>query len=176
MNVRVIPLLLLLSACARVQAPMLGDSPLKFELTSAPMDVDAPVPSADDVVATPLLEDFSPAESAAFQAEALRLSSQSDPRCRVLADAIHAHLDDVRMYENAIVRYLGPYKFYGVGHSYQHEGQWLIRIARRLDDLNPRTPADETRTMRHEMSHTLGATEQRAGEEWSARDYAYNCA
>ncbi len=152
------------------------DSPLKYELTNASIDVDAPAPTTDDVIATPLLEEVSPSEDSAFRAESVRLASHSEARCRILADAVRAHLDDVRMYENAIVRYLGPYKFYGVGHSYQRDGQWMIRIARRLDDLNPRTIAEETRTLRHEMSHTLGATEQRVGEEWSARDYAYLCA
>lgn len=173
---KLIALLLLLSACAHVQSPISGDTPLKYELTSAPMDVGAPAPTADDVIATPLLEELSPSEDSAFRAEAVRLTSHSDARCRLLADAMHAHVDDVRMYENAIVRYLGPDKFYGVGHSFQRDGQWMIRIARRFDDLNPRALADETRTLRHEMSHTLGASEQRIGEEWSARDYAYNCA
>src|SRR5437868_753515 len=145
---RVILLVLFLPACARVQVPMPGKSPLNYELTTAAMDVDAPVPTADDVVATPLLEEASPSEDSAFRAEAMRLTSHSDPRCRMLADAMRAHLDDVRIYENAIIRYIGPDKFYGVGHSFQRDGRWTIRIARRLDDLNPRTLAEETRTLR----------------------------
>jgi hypothetical protein len=79
------------------------------------------------------------------------------------------------MYDRAIVRRAGPYKYYGVGHSYQSNGEWMIRIARRLDDLNERTMDAITRTLRHEVSHTLGAKEVGAGDEWSARDYAERC-
>jgi len=79
------------------------------------------------------------------------------------------------MYERALIRYVGSYKFYGVGHSYQSDGKWMIRIARRLDELNSRSLVDELRTLRHETSHTLGAGEWRIGEEWSAYDYAERC-
>jgi len=159
-----------------MQSPLEIDTPYKYELASPEMDVDAPAPVGEDVIATLSLKDVSADEYAAFQSEARRLSFHFERRCRRLADATREHLADVRMYENAIIRYYGPYKFYGVGHSYhQQDGRWMIRIARRFDDLNRRTLEDEKKTLRHEMSHTLGATEQRIGDEWSARDYAYRC-
>jgi len=79
------------------------------------------------------------------------------------------------MYDKAIVHRSGPYKFYGVGHSYQSNGEWMIRIARRLDELNERTIEAKARTLRHEISHTLGARERPVGAEWSAADYAERC-
>ncbi len=174
---RLIPLSFLLIGCAHIQSAARADAPLKYELSSPEMDVDAPAPVSEVVIATLSLKDVSADEYAAFQAEAGRLSFHFERHCRLLADAMRAHLADVRMYENAIVRYYGPYKFYGVGHSYQQQdGRWMIRIARRFDNLNRRTLEDEMKTLRHEMSHTLGATEQRSGDEWSARDYAYRCA
>ena len=160
-----------------MQSPLEIDAPYKYELASLEMDVDAPAPVSEDVIATLSLKDVSRDEYAAFQAEAGRLSFHFERNCRRLADAMREHLADVRMYENAIVRYYGPYKFYGVGHTYQQQdGRWMIRIARRFDRLNRRTLDDEMKTLRHEMSHTLGAAEQRIGDEWSARDYAYRCA
>ncbi|MFN2604200.1 MAG: hypothetical protein ABR582_15780 [Gemmatimonadaceae bacterium] len=176
MKFRAVVLLLLLTACVHGQPALLTESPLRYELRGGRPDVDAPVPNADDIVANSLLEELSADEHAAFSAEAIRLTSHPEYRCRLLADAIQSHIADVRMYENAIVRYLGPDKFYGVGNSYQRGGQWMIRIARRFDDLNPRSLDDETRTLRHEIAHTLGATEKGVGNEWSANDYAYNCA
>ncbi len=160
-----------------MQSPPQLDAPYKYELASPEMDVDAPAPVSEYVIATLPLKDVSADEYAAFQAEAGRLSFHFERHCRLLAEAMRAHLADVRMYENAIVRYYGPYKYYGVGHSYQQQqdGRWMIRIARRFDNLNRRTLADEMKTLRHEMAHTLGATEQRIGDEWSARDYAYRC-
>lgn len=121
-------------------------------------------------------DDVSTDEAAAFQTEASRLASHTEENCRRLADAIQNHLSGVRMYDRAIVRRSGPYKFYGVGHSYQSNGEWMIRIARRLDDLNGRTIEAITRTLRHEVSHTLGAREFGAGDGWSAPDYAERCA
>ena len=171
------PILFVVAACAHIQSPLQTDAPYKYEFASPEMDVDAPAPVSEDVIAALPLEDVSADEYAAFQAEAGRLSLHFERHCRVLAGAMREHLADVRMYKNAIVRYYGPYKFYGVGHSYQQQdGRWIIRIARRFDALNRRTLEDETKTLRHEMSHTLGATEQRIGDEWSARDYAYRCA
>jgi hypothetical protein len=114
-------------------------------------------------------------EFSAFLVEAARLQTHSEPRCRVLGGAMNNQLGNVKIFEKAIVRYVGPYTFYGAGYSYQKNGQWTIGIARKFDDLNPRTIADETRTLRHEMAHTLGAAEKRNGEEWSARDYADRC-
>ena len=185
-----VPLLLsLLTACAHVHTGATADSPTQYELTSAAIDVETLLPGGDEVVGVPCasggevptasgctLEEASTDEVAAFKAEAMRLESHTEQTCRWLGEAMKSHLDDVRMYEKAIVRYVGPYKFYGVGHSYQSDGKWMIRIARRLDDLNARTPADEIRTLRHEMSHTLGARERRVGEAWSAKDYADRCA
>lgn len=174
---RLIPLTFLLIGCAHIQSAVGTDAPFKYEFASPEMDVDAPAPVSEDMIATLPLEDVSADEYAAFQAEAGRLSLHFERHCRLLADAMREHLADVRMYENAIVRYYGPYKFYGVGHAYQQQdGRWMIRIARRFDGLNRRTLDDEMKTLRHEMSHTLGATEQRIGDEWSARDYAYRCA
>ena len=178
----------LLTACAHVHSVATADSPTQYELTSEAIDVEGLLPGADELVGVPCAsagevpsangcaaEEASPEEVAAFKAEAMRLESHIEPTCRLLGDAMRSHLDDVRMYENAIVRYVGPYKLYGVGYSYQSEGKWMIGIARRLDDLNARTPADEIRTLRHEMSHTLGARERRTGEAWSAKDYADRC-
>ena len=174
---RLIPLTFLLIGCAHIQSAVGTDAPFKYEFASPEMDVDAPAPVSEDMIATLPLEDVSADEYAAFQAEAGRLSLHFERHCRLLADAMRERLADVRMYENAIVRYYGPYKFYGVGHAYQQQdGRWMIRIARRFDGLNRRTLDDEMKTLRHEMSHTLGATEQRIGDEWSARDYAYRCA
>src|SRR6266550_4839679 len=167
---RLIPLTFLLIGCAHIQSAVGTDAPFKYEFASPEMDVDAPAPVSEDMIATLPLEDVSADEYAAFQAEAGRLSLHFERHCRLLADAMREHLADVRMYENAIVRYYGPYKFYGVGHAYQQQdGRWMIRIARRFDGLNRRTLDDEMKTLRHEMSHTLGATEQRIGDEWSAR-------
>jgi hypothetical protein len=115
-------------------------------------------------------------EFSAFLVEAARLQSHSEAKCRLLGGAMNNQLGNVQIFEKAIVRYVGPYTFYGAGYSYQKNGQWTIGIARKFDDLNPRTIADETRTLRHEMAHTLGASEKRHGEEWSARDYADRCA
>jgi hypothetical protein len=186
---RVLLLVSVLAACAHVHTGPSADSPTQYELTGAAIDFEAPLPGADEVVGIPCasdadapsagacrLEETSPDEVAAFKAEAMRLETHVEPNCRRLGTAMQPLLDGVRMYENAIVRYAGPYKFYGVGHSYQSEGKWMIRIARRLDDLNARTPVDEIRTLRHEMSHTLGARERRVGDAWSAKDYADRCA
>ena len=176
-KVVVVIVISLMTACARVQSAVGTDAPYKYEFAATPeMDVDAPAPVSEDAIAALPLKDVSADEYAAFQAEAGRLSFHFESHCRRLADAMRQHLADVRMYEKAIIRYYGPYKFYGVGHSYQQEdGRWMIRIARRFDSLNRRTLEDEVKTFRHEMSHTLGATEERVGNEWSARDYAYRC-
>ena len=79
------------------------------------------------------------------------------------------------MYRKALIRYSGPRRLYGVGHAYEIDDTWLVRIARRLDDLNERTLEEKKRTLRHEMSHTIGATEDRT-TAWSAEDYARACA
>ena len=169
---RVLLVLPILAACAHLQTEALVEPEPLFELTRATLDIDAPPPTPYNMDAAVLLMDVSPREAAAFKAEGVRLQRHSEPNCRQLAEAIAAHLDDVRMYERAIVRYAGSYKFFGVGHSYQSDGKWLIRIARRLDAINPRSISDEVRTLRHETSHTMGASEWRIGNEWSAYDYA----
>lgn len=79
------------------------------------------------------------------------------------------------MYPRALVRRSGGETLYGVGHAYELEDEWLIRIARRIDDLNERTLDEKKRTLRHEMSHTIGATET-IGFGWTAEDYASRCA
>lgn len=172
---RALLLLPFLAACAHVQTETLVEPEPLFELTRATLDIDAPPPTPYDIGTPVTLVEVSRSEASAFKAEAVRLQSHSEPNCRQLADAIAAHLDDVKMYERALIRYVGSYKFYGVGHSYQSDGKWMIRIARRLDELNSRSLVDELRTLRHETSHTLGAGEWRIGEEWSAYDYAERC-
>jgi len=62
-----------------------------------------------------------------------------------------------------------------VGHAYELGYIWHVRVARRIDDLNERSLEEKTRTLRHEMSHTIGATESSA-PGWSAEDYASRCA
>lgn len=78
------------------------------------------------------------------------------------------------MYRKALIKYMGPHRYYGVGHSYEVDDVWMVRVARRLDDLNDRTIPELNRTLRHEVSHTIGATE--AGDSgWTAEHYARNC-
>lgn len=187
---RVLLVLPLIVACAHGGAARsVTDLRTQYEVTMTVPDVDAPLPpeysgsvppcvakSDAPLTGNPCMEDdVSTDESAAFQTEATRLGNHADENCRRLGDAIQDHLSGVRMYDRAIVRRSGPYKFYGVGHSYQNNGEWTIRIARRLDDLNARTIDSITRTLRHEISHTLGARERGVGEEWSAADYAERC-
>ena len=169
--------------------PPLTDLRTQYEVAMTIRDVDAPLPPeysaslppCDVKAEAPFTgngcteDDVSADEATAFQTEAARLASHTEENCRRLGDAIQNHLADVRMYDRAIVRRSGPYKFYGVGHSFQSNGEWMIRIARRLDDLNGRTIEAITRTLRHEVSHTLGAREMSAGDTWSARDYAERC-
>jgi hypothetical protein len=114
-------------------------------------------------------------EDSAFQAEGMRLVAHADPRCRRLGAAIIENEQNVRMYRKALIRYSGARRLYGVGHTYEVDDTWLVRVARRLDDLNSRTLDEKKRTLRHEMSHTIGATEDRANG-WSAEDYANACA
>lgn len=187
---RVLLVLPLLVACAHAGAPRpVSDLSTQYEVAITTPDVNAPLPpeysgtfppcvasSAAPVSGGACIEDdVSPDEAAAFSAEATRLAGNAEENCRKLGDAIQNHLSGVRMYDKAIVRRSGPYRFYGVGHSYQSNGEWMIRIARRLDELNERTIDAKARTLRHEISHTLGAKERRVGEEWSAADYAERC-
>lgn len=113
-------------------------------------------------------------EDSAFRAEGGRLSGHSNAKCRQLGEAILANESGVRMYRKALIRWSGPTRLYGVGHTYEIDDVWRVRVARRLDDLNERTLAEKLRTLRHEMSHTIGATES-SGSGWTAEDYASNC-
>ncbi len=113
-------------------------------------------------------------EDLAFRAEGVRLASHPDMRCRRLGNAISANGSTVRMYRKALVRWSGSMRLYGVGHAYEINDVWLVRVARRLDDLNNRTLEEKKRTLRHEMSHTIGATET-PGSGWTAEDYATSC-
>lgn len=114
-------------------------------------------------------------EDSAFRAEGVRLTYHADARCRKLGAAIIANESSVEMYPRALVRWSRGELLYGVGHAYQLNDSWLVRIARNIDELNERTIAEKTRTLRHEMSHTIGATESSAFG-WSAEDYATRCA
>jgi hypothetical protein len=188
---RVLLVLPLLIACAHAGAGRrVTDLRTQYEVAMTTPDFDAPLPpeysgtvppcapSIDETVARSActVADVSSDEAAAFEAEATRLANHQDENCRRLGEAIQSHLGGVRMYDRAIVHRSGPYKFYGVGHSYQSNGEWMIRIARRLDELNERTIEAKARTLRHEVSHTLGAKESSIGDKWSARDYAERCA
>jgi hypothetical protein len=113
-------------------------------------------------------------EDSAFRSEGERLIVHSDPRCRRLGAAINANESQVRMYRKALIRETGTERLYGVGHAYELGFMWHVRVARRIDDLNERTIGEKKRTLRHEMSHTIGATET-AGSGWTAEDYATNC-
>ena len=113
-------------------------------------------------------------EDSAFHAEGERLILHSDPRCRKLGAAINSNASQVRMYRKALVKESGRQKLYGVGHAYELGYIWQVRVARRVDDLNERTLDQKKRTLRHEMSHTIGATET-SSSGWSAEDYATRC-
>ena len=113
-------------------------------------------------------------EDSAFRAEGDRLVLHRDPRCRRLGAAINSNESQVRMYRTALVRKSGEKRLYGVGHAYELGYVWQVRVARRIDDLNERTLEQKKRTLRHEMSHTIGATET-PGSGWTAEDYATHC-
>ena len=179
------------SACAPHQAPV------AFDLRPAVDRVDAspgmsgseassysPVPTAAAAIlgcdATPTSPVCSVAEptaeeDSAFRAEGVRLTYHADARCRRLGTAIIANESGVRMYPRALVRSSKGETLYGVGHAYELDDAWMVRIARRIDDLNERTIEEKIRTLRHEMSHTIGATES-STMGWSAEDYATRCA
>jgi hypothetical protein len=115
-------------------------------------------------------------EAAAFAGEAARLESHDDPRCRVLGAAISGRLPSVMMFDRAIVRKSGLQRTYGVGFSYESEDEWLVRIARRFNELTERSLSEKMRTLRHEVSHSLGASEESTGQGWTASEYAEHCA
>lgn len=142
--------------------PVAGEAAAMLGCTSTPT---SPVCE----VAPPSVE-----EDAAFRAEGERLQGHYDGRCRNLGNAIAANAASVAMYRKAIVQWSGPLRMYGVGHAYTIRNAWHVRVARRLDDLNDRTVEEKKRTLRHEMSHTIGATET-PGSGWAADDYAQYC-
>lgn len=113
-------------------------------------------------------------EDSAFRAEGERLLFHPDPRCRKLGVAINSNRSQVLMYRTALVRQSGEERLYGVGHAYQLGYVWHVRVARRIDELNQRTLDQKKRTLRHEMSHTIGAPET-SSSGWTAEDYAVNC-
>lgn len=113
-------------------------------------------------------------EDSAFRAESSRLSMHSNSRCRDLSAAMERNLGQVRMYPSALISEKGRMRLYGVGHSYRRERVWQIRVARRLTDYNPRSMEQKVRTFRHEMAHTLGASEDPL-LGWSAEEYAERC-
>lgn len=113
-------------------------------------------------------------EDSAFQAESVRLVAHQEPRCRELGAAIAANRERIRMYRKALIRESDNGRLYGVGHTYELGSEWMVRVARRIDDLNDRTLEEKKRTLRHEVSHTIGATES-SGELWSAEEFATRC-
>ena len=113
-------------------------------------------------------------EDSAFQAEGARLRNHDEAKCRELSSAIETNRASVRMYRKALIVESGNGRLFGVGHTYAIDDAWLVRVARRIDALNERSLQEKTRTLRHEMSHTIGATESPDGG-WSAEDYATRC-
>jgi hypothetical protein len=134
------------------------------------------LPASADRVPSCLLSSPSIEETAAFATEAVRLESHSDPKCQVLGAAISEHLPLVMMFDRALVRKSGLQRNYGVGFSYESNDEWLVRIARRFNDLTERSISEKLRTLRHEVSHSLGAPEEPAGQVWTASEYADRCA
>ena len=180
----------LMGACAPYRAPVVFDlrpaseSPEVARGRSNGADLGyAPVPTAAAAIlgcnatpASPACTVASPSaeEDSAFRAEGVRLTFHADARCRKLGEAIMARESNVMMYPRAVVQWSRGETLYGVGHAYEMQNSWMVRIARRIDDLNERTLEEKTRTLRHEMSHTIGATESSA-YGWSAEDYASRC-
>ncbi len=114
-------------------------------------------------------------EGAAFTAEAARLESHPDPTCRVLGAAISDRLPTVMMFDRAILKKSPLQRTYGVGFSYEFGDEWLVRIARRFNELTERSLSDKLRTLRHEVAHSLGATEEASGRGLTAAEYADRC-
>lgn len=180
---------LLLAACAPHRAPVAFDMRRAEAASTAPIAsgtriesytrvsrTDAAILGCDAAPSSPVCETALPTaeEDSAFRAEGERLASHPDARCRKLGEAIAVYEPDVRMYRKALVRSTGADRLYGVGHAYEVNDAWNVRVARRIDDLNERTLDEKKRTLRHEMSHTLGATET-PGAGWTAEDYASRC-
>lgn len=184
-------LVVLTGACAPQRVPVVFDlrrasePEAKPSETKAATDLEyAPVSTAsaailgcDATPSSPVCNIATPTaeEDSAFRAEGVRLTFHADARCRKLGAAIIANESGVMMYRKAVVRWSRGQTMYGVGHAYELDDSWMVRIARSIDDLNERTLEEKTRTLRHEMSHTIGATESSA-IGWSAEDYASRCA
>ena len=177
-------------ACAPHQSPVAFDlRPASIPPTDAierPSSIETSYSPVTDRAAVLLGCDVSPdspicataipnaEEDSAFRAEGERLILHRDIRCRKLGAAINSNQSQVRMYRNSLVRKSGKEHLYGVGHAYELGFIWHVRVARRIDDLNERTIDEKKRTLRHEMSHTIGATET-PGPGWTAEEYATNC-
>lgn len=132
-------------------------------------------PGAPERIPSCLLSAPSIEESAAFAAEASRLESHADARCQLLGEAISERLPSVMMFDRAILKKTGLQRTYGVGFSYESNDEWLVRIARRFNDLTERSISEKLRTLRHEVSHSLGAPEEQTGQGWTAAEYADRC-
>ena len=181
---------ILAGACAPHQSPVAFDlrpaSTAPSEATGRPSSIETSYSPVTDRAAVLLGCDVSPdspvcataipnaEEDSAFRAEGERLILHRDVRCRRLGGAINSNQSQVRMYRNSLVRKAGKEQLYGVGHAYELAFVWHVRVARRIDDLNERTLDEKKRTLRHEMSHTIGATET-PGSGWTAEEYATNC-
>jgi hypothetical protein len=178
-----------LTACIPYRAPVSFDmkraafatrtsgEPERNDESYAPVGHEAAlILGCDAAPASPVCEIGLPTveEDSAFRAEGDRLASHPDARCRKLGVAIAANEPEVRMYRTALVRSTAGERLYGVGHAYEVNDVWSVRIARRIDELNDRTLDEKKRTLRHETSHTIGATET-AGSGWTAEDYATRC-
>ena len=184
-------ILLFVTACASHNKPVVFDLrpafPSDVTESSESLPADAsyePIPAKDAALLgclssakSPVCSTAvpSPEEDSAFREEGVRLSNHADARCRALGSAITANENAVRMYPKALMRTSGGQNLYGVGHAYEIDDVWMVRIARKINDLNDRTLEEKKRTLRHEMSHTLGATET-PGYGWTAEDYAARCA
>lgn len=184
-------LLILNAACAPGRVPVVFDlrratepEPASAEAESATDLEYTPVSTAsaailgcDATPSSPVCNIAAPSadEDSAFRAEGVRLTFHADARCRKLGGAILANESGVMMYRKAVIRWSRGETMYGVGHAYELGNTWMVRIARGIDDLNERTLEEKIRTLRHEMSHTIGATESSA-LGWSAEDYASYCA
>src|SRR5215208_160897 len=184
-------MLMFSGACVPHRAPVVFDlkraSEPSVESTGSSSDADlayTPVPTAaaailgcSAVPSSPVCNVAVPTaeEDSAFRAEGVRLTFHADARCRKLGTAILANESRVMMYPKAVVRWSRGETMYGVGHAYELQDSWMVRIARRIDELNERTLEEKTRTLRHEVSHTIGATES-STLGWSAEDYASRCA
>jgi hypothetical protein len=182
--------LILAGGCAPHQSPVVFDlrpaTPVTRDVVTSRPSIETSYSPVSDRHAALLGCDVSPdspvcsiavpnaEEDSAFRAEGDRLILHRDARCRRLGAAINSNQSQVRMYRKALVRKSGEDRLYGVGHAYELGYIWHVRVARRIDDLNERTLREKERTLRHEMSHTIGATEN-AGSGWSAEDYATRC-